>query len=249
MSPAAEPVESNKSGSSRRSAETAEDLYAVPLDDFTSARDELAARLKEAGESDSAKAVKALRKPTLPAWAVNQLARRESETLHRLMELRDELTETSGPEEIRRLAGERKSATASLLRRAEEILSDAGHSAGASTLDAVAKTLQAGGSDDERVRLLQGTLERPLSPTGFEGLSGFEALAPETDAEVPEKVDRAAERRAEKLASAATEAERIASDLGRRAERARKEAEELERDAESARRKAERARKKADEAL
>lgn len=249
MSPAAEPVESNKSGSSRRSARIEEDLYGLPLDDFTSARDGLAARLKDAGDTDSAKAVKALRKPTLPAWTVNQLARRDQETLHRLIELRDELTDTSGPDEIRRLAGERKSATASLLRRAEEILTDGGHSAGASTLDAVAKTLQAGGSEDERVRLLQGTLDRPLSPSGFEGLGGFEAFAPETADEAPAKVDRAAERKAEKLASKAAEAERLAADLGRRAERVRKDAEELERDAESARRKAERARKKADEAL
>lgn len=229
--------------------ESAEDLYGLPLDNFTGARDGLAARLKDAGDTDSAKAVKALRKPTLPAWTVNQLARRESETLHRLMELRDELTGTSGPDEIRKLAGERKTATASLLRRAEEILTDAGHSAGAGTLDDVAKTLQAGGSDDERVRLLQGALDRPLSPSGFEGLGGFEAFAPETTAEEPEKVDRAPVRKAEKLAEAAAEAERLAADLGHRAERARKEAKELELDAESARKKAERARKKADEAL
>jgi hypothetical protein len=44
-------------------------LYELPLDEFVAARDALAKERKDP-------AVKKLRKPTVPAWAVNQLARR-----------------------------------------------------------------------------------------------------------------------------------------------------------------------------
>ena len=227
--------------------ETGQDLYALPLDDFTQARDELAARFKKDGDPATAKTIKSLKKPTLPAWAVNQLARQEAETLHRLIELRDEMTDASGADDIRRLAGERKRAMASLLKRAEEILEEGGHAGGANTLDAVSKTLQAGSSDEERLALLQGTLERPLTPSGLEGFGGFEAFSP-ADEQSPAE-DHAAMRKAEKLADLAAEAERTAQELSRRVEDAKKQAETLEMEAESARRKAERARKKADEAL
>ena len=49
-------------------------LYAVPLAEFTPARNALAARLRKAGQADEAEAVKALRKPTPPVWAINQAA-------------------------------------------------------------------------------------------------------------------------------------------------------------------------------
>ena len=39
------------------------DLYGLPLEEFTAARDAEAKRLREAGETDTAKAVTALRKP------------------------------------------------------------------------------------------------------------------------------------------------------------------------------------------
>ena len=226
-----------------------EELYALSLDEFTGARDALAARLKDEGDAAEAKDVKALRKPTLPAWTVNQLARREAETLHRLMELRDEMSTAGGPDDIRRLANERKRATHALLQRAEEILTESGHPAAAGTLDAVAKTLQSGGSEEDRVRLLQGTLDRPLSPSGFEGLGGFDAFSPSESGEEDEPADRTAALKAEKLAAAAVEAEGEAADLGSRAEKARRAAEKLEFEAEAARKKAERARKRADDAL
>src|SRR5262249_27956751 len=48
-------------------------LFKVPLTEFTVARNALAARLKKAGNRDESDRVKALSKPTLSAWAVNQL--------------------------------------------------------------------------------------------------------------------------------------------------------------------------------
>src|SRR6266536_5837074 len=48
-------------------------LFRVPLAEFTSARNALAARLKKLGRAIDAERVKSLTKPPAPAWAVNQL--------------------------------------------------------------------------------------------------------------------------------------------------------------------------------
>ena len=49
---------------------TIDDLYAVPLEDFVAARDELAKELNAAGDGDEAERVKSLRKPTATAWVL-----------------------------------------------------------------------------------------------------------------------------------------------------------------------------------
>src|SRR5262245_6587787 len=48
-------------------------LYQLPLDQFTSERNALAASLKKSGGKESAARVKALTKPNTTAWAVNQV--------------------------------------------------------------------------------------------------------------------------------------------------------------------------------
>ena len=227
-----------------------EDLYALPLEEFTAARDGFVKALREQGDEELAGAVKAMRKPSLPAWAVNQLARGEGEDVRRLFQLRDDIAAADDAAGLRSLTSERRRIMAGLLARAEELLAAAGHSATATTTDAIAKTLQAGGSDDERRRIEEGTLERPLTPTGVEGLDGFAALGAVSDDVSPEPAPNAAARAAaEQLAGAAQAAEAEANELTSAAEAAAREAEELARRAERARRRAESARKKADEAL
>ena len=49
----------------------ADDLYGLPLGEFTATRDALAARLKAAGDKEAAAEVKRARKPSVPAWAAN----------------------------------------------------------------------------------------------------------------------------------------------------------------------------------
>src|SRR5262249_12241086 len=48
-------------------------LFKLPLSEFTDARNNLAAQLKRDGRADDASFVKALAKPSISAWAVNQL--------------------------------------------------------------------------------------------------------------------------------------------------------------------------------
>src|SRR5881396_1612806 len=48
-------------------------LYRLPLAEFTAARNTLAGQLKQGGRGNEAEFVKALVKPSISAWAVNQL--------------------------------------------------------------------------------------------------------------------------------------------------------------------------------
>ncbi len=50
-----------------------DDLFQLPLTEYTAARNALAASLKAAGRAKDAMAVKALPRPPLSAWTVNQL--------------------------------------------------------------------------------------------------------------------------------------------------------------------------------
>src|SRR3954451_1812554 len=69
----------------------AEDLYGVPPGEFTHARDERAKELRREGERDAANAVKALRRPTVAAWALNQLTRRRRKDLDALLSAGEDL--------------------------------------------------------------------------------------------------------------------------------------------------------------
>ena len=53
-------------------------LYGLPLDEFTAERDAVAKRLRADGEREEAARIKKLRKPSVPAWAVNQAARADA---------------------------------------------------------------------------------------------------------------------------------------------------------------------------
>src|SRR5947207_15901983 len=65
-------------------------LYGLSPEEFTAARDGLAKELKAAGDQSGATSVKALRRPTVAAWAVNQVVRREPKGADGLLEAGDE---------------------------------------------------------------------------------------------------------------------------------------------------------------
>src|ERR671929_31286 len=55
--------------------DAADDLYGLPLDAFVPERDALAKRLRADNRREDAAAVRALRKPSVAAWAANQVLR------------------------------------------------------------------------------------------------------------------------------------------------------------------------------
>src|SRR4051794_31373093 len=70
----------------------ATDLYGLPLDEFTAARDAEAKRLRAGGDAEAAKETKALRKPSRAAWAINQAVRAEPGAMQALIDAGERLS-------------------------------------------------------------------------------------------------------------------------------------------------------------
>src|SRR3954462_6339046 len=68
-----------------------DELYGLPLDQFTSARNDLVSRLKKAHQAESAAAVHALRKPSVVVWTANHLARTRPELVAELVDAATQL--------------------------------------------------------------------------------------------------------------------------------------------------------------
>jgi len=95
--------------------EAARELYALPPEEFTAARDRLAGELKESGKADEAAAIKKLRKPSVVAWAVNAAARARPEEVEALREAGQALRRAQrkalsggGGDDLRRATDERR---------------------------------------------------------------------------------------------------------------------------------------------
>jgi hypothetical protein len=203
-------------------------LYSLPLDEFTAARNEIAKN----ADGDDAKAIRALKKPSVGAWAINQLARKHSDDVRELLAVRDELEHASSPGSMRELSNKRRTLVARLTKSAKTVLEEGGHGSSQSTLEKVSQGLLAGGTDEERADLEKGRLTREPSSSGLEAL-GFGA-------------DAAAEEETTPQVSLKTQRE--VQKLRREAERLQQESARLEQEAAFAEEQARRARSKADEA-
>jgi hypothetical protein len=226
-------------------------LYQLPLDQFTARRNELAKELKTAGDETGAGSVGKLRKPTLPAWAVNQLAHREKKLIKDLFAASDALRKahSAGGDALRDATRSRNGLISRLVDRAATILEEAGHSPGRAQLDKVTASLQASADEEFRDELARGHLVAELQPTGFGGLADWEALPkPRGSVTKLEPADvRKARREAEDLVARAESAEERAVALRENADRARRKAEEAEEAADAAEAEARIARTRAEE--
>ncbi|MST31346.1 hypothetical protein GHK86_01190, partial [Acidimicrobiaceae bacterium USS-CC1] len=68
-------------------AAVADELYGVDPSAFTTTRDARAREARAAGDRELAEAIKALRRPSLAAWALDLLARERREEVDRLLDL------------------------------------------------------------------------------------------------------------------------------------------------------------------
>ena len=209
-----------------------EGLYGVALEEFTAARNDLARRLKDAGQAEESARVKKLKKPPVSAWAVNQLVRAEPDGVARLLDLVDKLKEARSADEMHSLGAERRELVAKMARRAGELMAEAGHPASPGTLQRVTQTLQAGGEGEERELLRRGVLANDLAPAGFDALGAFApfeeapARPSKSDAELDElqRVAAEAEEEAARLTEEAERAEAAALKASEAASQARQRA-------------------------
>jgi hypothetical protein len=193
------------------------ELYTLAPEDFTAARN------ARAGASDRSLAarIKALRKPTASAWAVDLLAREGQlaealELAGALREAQDDLDSA----ELARLGRQRRALVAALATQAVGLAEDRGVTISGAARADVEKTINAAVMDAAAAAaVMTGRLVRPLEATGFDAVDVSDAVGgslPGTPDLPPPSRDDLAERRARKAAEKALrEAERAAGEAER----------------------------------
>ena len=222
-------------------------LYEAELADFIGERKQLAGALKKEGRKAEAAQVEELRKPSVPAWTVNQLARRKRKDLNALLAAGEKLEQAQqallagGGRAEFNAARQREQAALKQLR--DDAVWVLGKRATDATLERVVSTLgSAAVTEDGRARLVEGRLTGDIEPQSFEA---FAASAPaftpdagaeearEAEAAEPKPRNDAAERRKAQQAAVAAAHEKLAggarprgrlTDDHRAAERAVKDA-------------------------
>ncbi|MFH8291767.1 hypothetical protein [Streptomyces sp. NPDC018059] len=221
-----------------------DELYGLRPDQFTAARDQRAAQARESGDRPLAERIKALRRPSLAAWASNLLVREQPDEVEPLVQLGEGLRQAHrglDGERLRELSRQQHALIHALARQAGQLADEAGHPVGEGARREIEETLHAVLADERAARAwASGRLTKALSAT-----TGFDVVAVAADAAAPrrapaprapaksphsERDARARERRRQKLAEARQDAE----DAERRLRDREKEAAAADRDAERA---------------
>jgi len=214
--------------------EAAERLYGVDLDEFGPERTRLVKELRAEGRREDAAQVGKLRKPTIAAWALNQLVRRNRREIdlllhagHRLRQAQAGVVRGGERDSFEQARQTEAEAVRVLAGEAEALLRSERGGASEAVVDQVVRGLRAAAvSDEGREHLSRGDFVRPP-----EGESGFELLSGLVG-ELPKRPPPAKQRR--------DDARRAKAEL-QEARRRLREAEAGLRDAEAEVRRAERA--------
>ena len=249
-------------------ADDIDDLYALPPEEFTAARDALAKELRAGGDKDTAAAVKKLARPTVAAWALNQLPRRHPDAVTALLDAGAELRRAqrralSGIKDagMSRASALRREAVMDAARLAAGILEDAGKSPQTVERE-ISDALEAASADPETGEQLQeGRFAKPPQPSGeLDPMAALSLMVSATEEEKAppakpkaeqQREDREAKQKqrrekeiaeartaATRASQAAVEAEEVATQTRAAAAEAHDLAEELRRRADDAARTA-----------
>lgn len=197
-----------------------DNLYRAPLKEFTALRNALAGSLKQSGDGEASKRVKALRKPSASVWAVNQLYWSERAAFEALIAAGDRARaaiESGTGDDAER---ERQAALETALERARALLLETRQNPSEAVMRRVATTLDALASlGSTNPDPMVGRLIDDLEPTGFGVLAAIAPSLPEPEAPSREDILAARESAVAKARAAAHEAdnrvERIESELRR----------------------------------
>ncbi|NKX88899.1 hypothetical protein [Nocardia coubleae] len=211
--------------------DVAGELYGLDPADFVATRTERAAQARDDGDRELAKAIGALRKPTVAAWTVNLLARHAPKEIAALLDLGDALRsaqrQLSG-DKLRALGAQRQQVVNAMTKRAGELAAEHDRPASEQVLREVGQTLTAALADPDvadqvRAGVLPATVTYDgFGPAGLVAITGGKGKAPAKKAR-PKKSTEDAE--AARRAEAKQELDDAESGLAE-AEAARNEAEE-----------------------
>ena len=126
--------------------------------------------------------MRALAKPSVSVWAINQAARSDKDGVRALLEAGEALrhaqaallAQESGGEALRGAQGTLNAATARLKQSARRALEQADKPAGQAQLDRIGRTLRAAAvSEPAQDDLRNGRMTGELEPAGFEALAAL----------------------------------------------------------------------------
>jgi hypothetical protein len=206
----------------------ARDLYGLPLDRFVPERGALAKELRTESRREQAAEVAGLRKPSVAAWAVNQLVRTQRDAVDELFDAGDALQRAhsrllegrGNGASLREALARERTAVDELIEKARGLLSSEGHGLAQATIDRVSETLHAAALDaDARAQVKDGCLHRELrhiglgageaaSLPGWASAKGGESRAPgrtagrSSSTTASARVERSNRERAKRLAAA-----------------------------------------------
>jgi hypothetical protein len=168
------------SGQAERGPASIDALYQLPLTEFTSARNALATRLRKSGKTADADEVRTLVKPSIPAWAVNQVYWKHRAAFDRLLAAGDEMRKAQSSTlagksgDVRGALDGVREALSELARLAADALETAGHNATPGAMRAVTATLEALSAYGTIANAPRpGRLVDEVDPPGFETLAAL----------------------------------------------------------------------------
>ena len=159
--------------------EIADDLYALPLADFTPARDALAKEHK--ADKSLAASIKGLRKASVAAWVVNLLVRRDPDQVDQVLAVGEALRDAQDnldATQLREFTKQRRQLTASVTTAARRMAREEGVKTTQSVADQVEATLTAAMLEPDAARAVRsGLLVTALAATGLGDLDLSGAVA------------------------------------------------------------------------
>ncbi|MGZ4666718.1 MAG: hypothetical protein ACXV5Q_17205 [Frankiaceae bacterium] len=157
-------------------AEFADELYGLPPEEFTAARNERAKVYRSGGDRKLGAQIAALRKPSTAAWVVNQLARHRRAELDQLIELGATMREAHldlKAERLRTLSDQRHRVIAALAGAGRALAAEQGHAVSETVVQEVEQTLEAALADPDAAQAVgSGHLLTALSYAGLGGGGG-----------------------------------------------------------------------------
>lgn len=218
-------------------------LYSAPLDRFVSERNTLVKELRGEGDDEQAAEVAMLRKPSMVAWALNQVARADRERVDQLFEVQGEMERAASAEALRSASEKRQDILTSLASAAVAELERSGH-AGESARNRIGLTLLALGTNGEAAELFRrGRLDDEVKPGATWEASVTLAAAgelPDDDSSAERHRLERARKELRALQDKATRLEERAQQAGQRLEEARRQAKTAAKAASDARQEAQR---------
>ena len=148
--------------------EIVDELYGLPPEEFTAARNTAAKQAKSDGDAELSDQVKALAKPTVAAWLANQLARERADELESLALLGEQMREATASMDgarLRELTPRRHSEVDALVKDAGKL---AGRKVSADVAQKLRETLDAALVDPAAAQAVRsGQLTSALRHVGF----------------------------------------------------------------------------------